>query len=666
MSRARMPLWLFAGVTIALLAPVASATAGQLGSATATGELAAAATRYEAENAVCQGTVDSDHAGFSGTGFCNTTNAAGAYVEWTVTSATAGTATLSFRHANGATANRPADIAVNGTVAEAGLAFGSTGAWSTWETVTVTVPLGAGVSKIRATGTTSGGASNLDYLDVEVAEEPPPPAGGPYEAEDATISQGVAESNHAGFSGTGFVNYDNVTGSYVQWTVTAATAGKHTLRFRYANGTTTNRPMDIAVNGALAVNELSFAGTGVWSTWRTSSTTVSLQAGTNTVRATATTANGGPNVDNLEVDVAGPSVFKHPGVLVSRTQLDRARQQALAGAQPWKSAYDAMRASSYASLSWTPKPREIVECGPSSNPNYGCSDERNDALAAYTHGLLWYITRDSRHAQKSIQIMDAWSAKIRDHTNHNAPLQTGWAGASFARAGELIRHTYSSWPNADRFARMLRDVYLPEVINGKGCYNGNWELIMMDASIGIAVFLDDKTSFDKAVRIWRGRVPAYVYQTGDGSIPKAPPNCPSKDTRAEIIAYWQGQETFVDGLAQETCRDFGHTGWGLAAAVNVAETAWHQGVNLYGEMSKRLTDGMYFHARYELGATVPSWLCGGSVKRGFSSVTEVAFNHFHNRLGYDMPTTQRYTESKRPANANYFRAWETLTHANNP
>src|SRR6266545_3072973 len=43
------------------------------------------ATRYEAENGVCQGTIDSDHPGFSGTGFCNTTNATGAYVEWTVT-----------------------------------------------------------------------------------------------------------------------------------------------------------------------------------------------------------------------------------------------------------------------------------------------------------------------------------------------------------------------------------------------------------------------------------------------------------------------------------------------------------------------------------------------------------------------------------------------------
>lgn len=360
------------------------------------------------------------------------------------------------------------------------------------------------------------------------------------------------------------------------------------------------------------------------------------------------------------------AVFNHPGVLVSRDQLDTARNRVNSGHQPWKSAYDSMRASTYASLSWTPKPRAIVECGPSSNPNKGCSDERNDALAAYTHSLLWYITKDDRHAQKAIQVMDAWSAVITDHTNHNARLQTGWAGASFSRAAEIIRHTYTSWAQGNRFATKLRDVYLPEIRNGGGCTNGNWELIMMDAAVGIAVFLDDRAAFDKAIDIWRGRVPGYVYLASDGSRPKAPSTCPAKDTQAEIVAYWQGQSRFADGLAQETCRDFGHTGWGLQAMAHVAETAWHQGVNLYAEAKDRMMNASYFHAKYELGAAIPSWLCGGSVDRGLGATTEVVVNHFRHRLGLAMDTSLRYTESKRPAGANYFYGWETLTHADSP
>jgi len=122
-----------------------------------------------------------------------------------------------------------------------------------------------------------------------------------YEAENASITQGVVESNHLGFSGSGFVNYNNVVGSSVQWTVNAAAAGPATVTIRFANGSTTNRPMDIFVNGVLVVGGLSFGGTGSWDTWQNRTVTVNLNAGSNTVRATATTANGGPNVDYLAV-----------------------------------------------------------------------------------------------------------------------------------------------------------------------------------------------------------------------------------------------------------------------------------------------------------------------------------------------------------------------------
>jgi hypothetical protein len=72
------------------------------------------------------------------------------------------------------------------------------------------------------------------------------------------------------------------------------------LSIRYANGTTVNRPMDISVNGGTAVT-VNFAGTGSWDTWQTATVSVPLNAGTNTIRATATTANGGPNVDYIEI-----------------------------------------------------------------------------------------------------------------------------------------------------------------------------------------------------------------------------------------------------------------------------------------------------------------------------------------------------------------------------
>ena len=127
-----------------------------------------------------------------------------------------------------------------------------------------------------------------------------------YEAESATISQGAVESNHPGFTGTGFVNYTNVVGSFVEWSIPAAAAGNVSVAIRYANGVAgVDRPMDISVNGTLVRSGLSFPSTGAWSTWQTATFTVGLSAGANQIRATAVTADGGPNVDSLTADVPG-------------------------------------------------------------------------------------------------------------------------------------------------------------------------------------------------------------------------------------------------------------------------------------------------------------------------------------------------------------------------
>ncbi|MER7562422.1 alginate lyase family protein [Streptomyces sp. NPDC097941] len=364
---------------------------------------------------------------------------------------------------------------------------------------------------------------------------------------------------------------------------------------------------------------------------------------------------------------AAPATFVHPGVTVSQGQLDFALSKVNAGAQPWKGAFDAMLASKYADLNRTPKPRAIVECGSYSNPNYGCTDEREDAIAAYTDALAWYITRDERYAKKAIQLMDAWSAVITDHTNSNAPLQTGWAGSSWPRAAEIIKYAYNgSWANSGRFATMLRNVYLPEIINGSNS-NGNWELSMTEAAVGISVFLEDKTSYDKAMAKFRTRTAAYVYLASDGELPKTVPS-QNLDTREKIVSYWQGQSTFVTGLTQETCRDLTHTGYGISAISHVAETSRIQGQDLYGtDVGERLRQALGFQAKYELGTAVPSWLCGGSLKLGFGPVTEVGYNALHNRLGMGMTNTQALTERNRPAGSNnLFVAWETLTHGDNP
>ncbi|MER6955407.1 alginate lyase family protein [Streptomyces sp. NPDC000618] len=383
-----------------------------------------------------------------------------------------------------------------------------------------------------------------------------------------------------------------------------------------------------------------------------------------TVTALVLGALSTPNAPRAQ---AAPAAFAHPGVTVSRAQLDFVRGKVDTAAQPWKGAFDQLLASKYANLSRTPKPRAIVECGPYSNPDNGCTDEREDALAAYTDALAWYVTRDERYAKKAIELMDAWSGVIKDHTNSNAPLQTGWTGSSWPRAAEIIKYTYTGgWAGSGRFATMLRDVYLPEIINGSHS-NGNWELSMTEAALGISVFLEDRASYDKAMATFRTRTAAYVYLASDGELPKTVPS-QNLNTRDKIVAYWQGQSAFVTGLTQETCRDLTHTGYGISAISHVAETSRIQGQDLYGtDVGERLRQALGFQAKYQLGAAVPSWLCGGSLKTGLGPVTEVGYNALHNRLGIAMTNTQTLTLQSRPAGSNnLFVAWETLTHGDNP
>src|SRR5688500_11204068 len=202
---------------------------------------------------------------------------------------------------------------------------------------------------------------------------------------------------------------------------------------------------------------------------------------------------------------------------------------------------------------------------------------------------------------------------------------------------------------------MLRTQYLASTIKGS-CANGNWEAVMIEATMNIAVFLDDRASFDKGVAMWRSRTPAYFYLTTDGSLPKAPTNCSRPS--------WYGQTTCVDGLAQETCRDFTHEAHGFAGLADAAETALNQGLDLFGEQQTRFTKTMEFHAKYQNGAAVPSWLCGGSLTlmTGSGHTYELAYNHYKNRKGVSLPETQRMLDAARPTGTGAHKNWETLTH----
>ncbi|PVF92039.1 secreted protein [Serendipita vermifera] len=415
-------------------------------------------------------------------------------------------------------------------------------------------------------------------------------------------------------------------------------------------------------------------------TTTTNVTTDTTTTTTNITDTSTTTTN--ITTDNLSADRRRPwrphkpNPWVHPGVFISRGQLDFIRSKIRRRQEPWSSAYTAMLNATIASLDRTPTPFVNVECGSSSVPNIGCTQERQDALAAYAMSLAWYVSNEEKYAKKAVDYFNAWSYTLKSHNNSNAPLQSGWSAASWSRAAEIIRHTYRGWnaTSISQFETMFREVYIPILSPGSQS-NGNWELVMMEALLGIGIFLEDSDVYNAAVTKFVGRVPAYIYLTSDGPIPRIAPNS-TLNTDEKIIKYWQYQRTFVDGLSQETCRDFKHTGYGLASIGSVAESMRIQRDDLYTadpadnndlQLAKRLSSAFELHTYFDLGATAPEWLCNGTLVLELGPGMEVGYNALHKRLHYNLPNTTQYIQGVRPEGTNYlFLGWETVTHAENP
>ena len=220
----------------------------------------------------------------------------GEWLEYTLSDVTAGSYDIHFRVASrNTTSNKTLTVELEGNPIGS-VSIPATGGWQSWQTVTLPEVSISGGSDQLLRLNIGGGSFNLNYVQFVARVNTT------LEAEEATLSQAVVERNHAGYTGSGFVNYNNVVGSYVEWTVDVPTAGSYQLSFRYANGSSANRPAAIRVNGTVIDPGLAFNSSGAWTAYQNTATvTANLTAGQNTVRATATGGSGGANVDHLRV-----------------------------------------------------------------------------------------------------------------------------------------------------------------------------------------------------------------------------------------------------------------------------------------------------------------------------------------------------------------------------
>src|SRR5207237_2385051 len=105
----------------------------------------------------------------------------------------------------------------------------------------------------------------------------------------------------------------------------------------------------------------------------------------------------------------------------------------------------------------------------------------------------------------------------------------------------------------------------------------------------------------------------------------------------EDMPIWgnKGQTTpLVDGLLQESVRDSQHANLALSAMVNAAETARQQGIDLYGEQARRIVAALEFQAQFLPPNNAPPVK---NVTVHTHPTWEIAYNHYHNRMGMDLP-----------------------------
>ena len=304
--------------------------------------------------------------------------------------------------------------------------------------------------------------------------------------------------------------------------------------------------------------------------------------------------------------------FVHPGLLHTQEDLDRIRQQLEEGDDFVTAAYKLLSGNEWA--------QSGTAVGAATTVNRGGDDENyinasRAACGAYMNALRWQLGDGEAYAKNAVSILNDWASTCTLVTgDSNWALAAGLTGYQFANAAELLRD-YEGWDEADFQAFlswMLRVWYEPNmkflrVRNGTwentvaykglcpGHYWSNWGLCNVLSAMSIGILCDDPFLYNQAVSFYK-----YNHFEGDDAWP---------DNIIDSVIYDQGLNDFIGmlvpitfddergpfgqlGQMQETGRDQGHAQMALGLAVDICQTAYNQGDDLWAYMDNRIAAGI--------------------------------------------------------------------------
>jgi hypothetical protein len=264
----------------------------------------------------------------------------------------------------------------------------------------------------------------------------------------------------------------------------------------------------------------------------------------------------------------------------------------------------------------------------------------SDFSAAYLNSLMWILTNDKAHAEKSLEILCAYADSLQMIPKTNdAPLLAGLEGFKIIYSLEILKHTYPniSKKKIRKIEHMFNRMFIPimDRFYATPPYtNGNWGPVVTKTYIAAGIYFNNRKMYDFAKNF-------YLHAHDNGTI-----------------------ENYIDGKTgqtQESGRDQGHPQLALGAMATVCELAWQQGDDLYSALDNRLLKGYEYVAKYNLGYDVPfrqwtditgkycNWAVISERSRGsFRPIYEIACNHFFRRKGFAMPYTLEVLKKIRP------------------
>jgi hypothetical protein len=230
---------------------------------------------------------------------------------------------------------------------------------------------------------------------------------------------------------------------------------------------------------------------------------------------------------------AAQQTFVHPGITHKLSDLDRMKYMVEAQIDPWYASYQEMAADSKASYDYEVKgDPSFTELGRDSGVNY--SAWNSDIRAAYYNAIQWYVTGDSRHADKAVEIFNSWT-NLTSVTSGGTDSLSGGVGYIMIEAAELIKSTYSGWAPAeiDAFKAMLvypgysttsapsgTKTFYWMSYQGDPGRHGNQGLSGWRTVMAMGIFLDNEIMYDRALRHLKG----LPHRSDDLPYPSGPRN----------------------------------------------------------------------------------------------------------------------------------------------